>query len=435
MAACGVTRPPCTGVLSAGWLNDGEREERMSRYHWMLLSLLVGFWGLVGINRLGITYLFPILVPAFHLALWQTGLLISGTSFTWAFSSWISGWLSDHYGRRRVMLPGAAFACVTTAAMGATWNFLSLFIVRDLIGIGDGVGWPNGQAVIAEEFPRERRALVQGAFTAGYPLFGSVLGALIVTGLAVHLGWRWVFPILGGVFFLVVIGLWVVMREPGAGTRSRRRLELDWRSAFAAVRDRRVIVLMLIQSGALGWLQVGVGYNTLFLTRVRHVSLSEAGAILAISGVVGVVGTLLLPALSDYAGRKPVMVAGGVLSGVLLTLYALGHLSLPLAVAVLAANAFFVAVLVPLGSATIVSEIVGADVAATAMGAINFVGVIIGTFLLPLAGGVVAGAFGLPSALMIAAVCAAVAGLLVLGLPETAPRVLLRRGTETPVVA
>ena len=120
----------------------------MSRYHWGLLGLLTGFWGLVGINRLGIQFIFPAIVPAFHLSTTQVSLLVTGTSFTWAFSSWGSGWLSDRFGRKRVLVPGALFACLATMLQGVAGNFLSLFIIRDLVGIGDGVGWPNGQSTL-----------------------------------------------------------------------------------------------------------------------------------------------------------------------------------------------------------------------------------------------------------------------------------------------
>jgi MFS family permease len=396
----------------------------MSRYHWALLGLLTGFWGLVGINRLGIQFVFPYIVPLFHLSVTQVSLLVTGTSFTWAFSSWASGWLSDRYGRRTVLVPGALFACLTTMAQGAAWNFLSLFVIRDLVGLGDGVGWPNGQSSLAEEVPAERRAVVAGVFTAGYPLFGSVIGGFIIPPMAQYMGWRWVFPILGGVFLLVVLGLWLVMREPRRSVRPER---LDWRNLFVAARDRRVLVLMLIQSGALAWLQVGVVLNVLFLTRVLHASPILAGQIVAYSGAAAIVGTLVLPALSDYIGRRPAILGGGLISATLLGLYILGHFPIAISAALLAANAFFEAVIIPLGSATCVAETVGEDARATAMGTVNFVGVIIGTLLLPLAAGIVADRFGLGTAYLIAVACVAIAGLLVLTIPETAPRVLSRR--------
>jgi ACS family hexuronate transporter-like MFS transporter len=398
----------------------------MARSRWypfVLVGLLFGFWGLVGVNRLGIQFLFPFIVKEFHLSLTQVSLLVSGTSATWAISSWLSGWLSDRYGRRKVLVPGALFACLTTMAQGLATNFLSLFIVRDLVGIGDGVGWPNGQSALAEEVPAERRALVAGIFTSGYPLFGSVIAGLIFAPLALALGWHWVFPIVGVFFLVVVLALWFVMREP---PRRERPTSLSWRNAVGLVRDRRVLVLMLIQSGALGWLQVGVVVQVLFLQRVLHASPVLAGRVVAISTLGAIAGTLLLPALSDVIGRRPTIVAGGLLSAVLLGIYVIGQFPIGIATALLTANAFFQAAIIPLGSATYVVELVGEENRATTMGGVNLVGVVIGTFLLPLLAGTVGDHFGLTNAYLIAVVCVAIAGLLALVLPETAPRAVAR---------
>ena len=55
----------------------------MARSRWypfILVGLLFGFWGLVGVNRLGIQFLFPFIVKDFHLNLTQVSLLVSGTS-------------------------------------------------------------------------------------------------------------------------------------------------------------------------------------------------------------------------------------------------------------------------------------------------------------------------------------------------------------------
>src|SRR5207244_1917957 len=81
--------------------------------------------------------------------------------------------------------------------IGLSWNFLSLFVLRDLLGFGDGVSLTTGQGTIAERTNPDRRALFQGIFTGGYNLFGLALGAFIVTHLATAFGWRWVFPLIG----------------------------------------------------------------------------------------------------------------------------------------------------------------------------------------------------------------------------------------------
>ena len=100
-----------------------------------------------------------------------------------------------------------AFTALATAAMGATWNFLSMFVVRDLLGLGDGIGWSVGQATISEEAAPQRRGFNQALYNAGYSFFGVGLGALIVTTLTAHLGWRWVFPIIGMVTAVVFVAL------------------------------------------------------------------------------------------------------------------------------------------------------------------------------------------------------------------------------------
>jgi predicted MFS family arabinose efflux permease len=406
-----------------------ERGTGRPAYPWVVLGLLTAFWGVVGLNRIGISFIFPIIVPEFHMAFWQAGLLISGTSLTWAISTWGSGWLSDHFGRRRVLLPGAALACVLTAAMGGAWNFASMFVIRDLIGFGDGVGWPNSQAVLAAVFPARLRALAGGVFTGGYTLFGSVLGPIIVITLAIALGWRPVFPIIGAVFALVVVALWFVLKEPPRSAASPPTL--TWGSAFSLLRNRHVIVLMLIQVGALAWLQVGTGFNTLFLTDIRHIPLGATRPILTAMGVASLLGILLLPPLSDYAGRKLTVTLGGVLSGVALGLYIFGNFGIVTTTALLCVSAFCWGVMIPLGSATCVIELVGDHAWGTAMGTVNFAGAILGTFVLPTLAGVVADRFGLSTAMAIAAVAVAIGGLLMLAIPETAPLVLARRATRT----
>jgi MFS family permease len=407
---------------------------------WLVLGLLTAFWGLVGLNRLGISYLFPIIVPEFHMAYWQASLLISGTSATWAVTSWLSGWLADRYGRRRVMLPGAALACVSTVAMGGAWGFGSMLVVREFVGIGDGVGWSTGQAVLAGEFSAKRRAFVQSVFTSGYTLFGSVLGALIVTRLAESLGWRPVFPIVGGVFFLVVLGLYLFMREPprasapaDAPADAPAPAKPSWADGLKVIRNRTVLLLMIVQAGALGWLQVSVGYNALFLTRVRGMALVDAGDILAIFGIAGLVGTLTLPALSDYLGRKPTMLVAGLVSGGCMIAYALAGAGTAASTALLAASAFFEGVLIPLAAATCVVENVPVRMQATAMGAVNFAGVVVGTFVMPMVAGFLADGLGLTAPIVLAGICAVVAGVAVAGITESAPRVLARRAAPAAV--
>ncbi|MCL6592441.1 MAG: MFS transporter, partial [Alicyclobacillus sp.] len=110
------------------------------RLEWTCVLLLAITWGFVALNRVGMAYLFPYVKPAFHLNFTEVGLLLSGTSATWAFSALVGGYLGDRLGFKAIYLGCMLAAALFSSLIGATWNFISIFIVRDLIGLGDGVG-------------------------------------------------------------------------------------------------------------------------------------------------------------------------------------------------------------------------------------------------------------------------------------------------------
>jgi MFS family permease len=394
---------------------------RPAGYEVAIMVLLVLFWGCIGLNRAGIGFIFPIIVPLFHMQFWQAGLLISGTSITWAFSSWLGGWVSDNRGRRAVLLPAVAFTALATAAMGATWNFLSMFVVRDLLGLGDGIGWSVGQATISAETAPQRRGLNQALYNAGYSFFGVGLGALIVTSLATSLGWRWVFPIIGVVTAVVFVALFAVMREPSSNTQRRR---IEWRAALGLLRGRSVLLITVMGCATLAWLQLSIGYNVLFLTKVRGFSLVEAGSVVSVWGLMGTAGQVLLPLASDFLGRRPVVILSAMLCAATLAVYLTVNFDLSGMRLLAAASGFFGFGLGPIVIATCVSEAVPMEMCGAALGMTNFFAVVMGTALMPVVGGIVADHFGLAAALWLAVGAQILMAGLMVGVTETAPRIV-----------
>ncbi len=398
-------------------------EGRSKRYEYGILIILVLFWGLVGLNRAGIGFIFPKIVPAFHMALWQAGLLLSGTSITWAFSSWIGGWLSDRHGRRKVLLPAVGFMLLMTAAMGAAWNFLSMFVVRDFLGIGDGVGWSVGEAAVGEDATPERRGFNQGIFTAGYTFVGAGLGALIITHLTVALGWRWVFPIIAAAGILVWIALFALMREPARRVQHRR---IDWQQSARLLRDPSMLAITIAGCAVLTWLLLDYGFDVLFLTKMRHFSLIQAGEIMSAWGLAGAAGQLLLPLLSDFAGRKPIVIVSALACAASLAFFITGAYGFAGMQLLLGLSGFFGSGLLPIVLATCVSELVSDELRGAALGMTNFFGVIVGGTLMPALGGVVADHFTLAATLWLSVASQIVVAGTLLAVRETAPRVVAR---------
>jgi MFS family permease len=406
------------------------RDAKSTTYEFTILALLFLFWGSVGLNRLGIGAIFPVIVPEFHLEGWQTGLLISGTSVTWAISSWVGGFLSDRHGRRKVLLPAVGFVALMTGAMGAAGGFLSMFIVRDLLGIGDGVGWSVGQATVNEESAPERRGINQAVFTVGYTLIGVGIGSIIITRLTVLLGWRLVFPLIGAATALIAVALFFVMREP----KTRRAERADWREAVSLLRDPSLVFITIAGCAVLTWLAVFVGYNTLYLTKQRGFALPDAGTITAIWGFSGAAGQIVLPLISDRLGRRPVVFVSAVVSAATLGLYLLGGYEIWPTRLLAGLCGFCGFGLLPIVLATCVSESVSDEQRGAALGMTNFFGVIIGTSLMPFIGGLLSD-ISLAATLGLAVAAQIVVAAAMLLVKETAPRILARRASPAAAAA
>lgn len=172
-------------------------QNRPKSYEWKIVILLAILWGTVGLDRLVIVYLFPILIPEFGLNNAQAGALTSVLAMTWAGSAWVLGSVSDRYGRKKVLLPAVVFFSLMSWLTGVAKSYGSLMAIRGLMGVGEGAVFSTSVATVAEESTPTKRGLNLGIHQSCFPLVGIGLGAIISTQLAQSFGWRPVFFIVG----------------------------------------------------------------------------------------------------------------------------------------------------------------------------------------------------------------------------------------------
>jgi predicted MFS family arabinose efflux permease len=274
----------------------------------------------------------------------------------------------------------------------------------------------------------QRRGLSQALFTAGYTLIGAGLGALIITRLSAHLGWRAVFPIIGAATALAVIALAFVMREPA---EARSHGKTDWRSAIRLLRSPSLVLLTIMTCAILSWLQVFAFFNHTFLVKVRHFDEVDAGAIASAWGLIGSLGSVLIPLASDFWGRKPVVLGSALVCAASLALYLFGGFDAGATQLLLGLSGFCGFGVLPIVLATCVSEAVPENERGAALGVTNFFGVIVGTTLMPILAGQIADSFGIVAALTIPILAQVVVVVLIMAITETAPRLVARTRAAT----
>ena len=95
------------------------------------------------------------------------------------------GWLADRTSRRGLIALGAGVWCAATASCGLASTFVQLFLARIGVGVGEAALSPAAMSMMSDSFPKERRAMPIGVYTAAAAAGAGL--ALIVGGAVIQL--------------------------------------------------------------------------------------------------------------------------------------------------------------------------------------------------------------------------------------------------------
>ena len=399
-------------------------QQRNTSYMLGLMLVLTLGNGIVGFDRQTVAFLAPFIVDDLKLTNAQIGLTASALSLAIAISSFFGSQLADQSGRRKAMLVGCTLLfSLLSGASGLATTLVMLLAARFLLGLSEGPIVPISQAMILDASSPKWRGFNMG-FMQMVGAFGiaGFLGPRVATQLGEAHG-RQTAMFLSIIPGLIVAAMMVflVKRDPSRpqAERAARRNPVADFAVLLKIRNMRIS--LAIAGLITGWLVVESTFLVLFLTDVKGMTAIDAGAVVSYGGIGAFAGGLLFPFLSDWYGRKPILVIGSLAA-------MLG----PLAMVMLPADptALSLAMLLgwmplgiaPLYCATVPTESVNPAMAATAVGMSMGFAELFGGFVVPPLAGYAADAFGLQAVFYICMGLALLSALAALFLTETAPR-------------
>ncbi len=258
------------------------------------------------------------LLPLVYLAvISEFGVGVGAIAFLAAIANVATGLVQLSYGgltrvvSRRAALAAGNFVMGAGLAAQALASGFGTFAVANVISrIGGSPQHPVGNALLAEQFPPERRGFAISAHIAGGnvgTLAVPLLGAWLIAGV----GWRWTVVLFGAPAMLIALGLFALVRESGADRAAAREQGTIREGYRSILRDRDLLWLYL--SSVLGGGGRGLGVVNIFvpLYLARVIGLDDATVALMYTVLLigSVPGPLLAGWLSDRLGRKPVIVA------------------------------------------------------------------------------------------------------------------------------
>lgn len=392
-------------------------------YQAVLVALLSLNFGIVFFDRNALNFLMPFVKPDLDLSNTQVGILASGLSLTWALAAFVIGIVSDRTGSRKGILIIATVAFSLCSFMsGIASSFALLLGARLLMGVSEGGIMPISQTMLATEVSPERRGLAMGiAQNFGSNLLGSFAAPVLLVAFANMFSWHHAF-FLAGVPGLITAGLmWWIIREPERDASSVSNVARPKLTILEALSERNILICSGQAVLLVSYLVICWAFMPLFLTEVRGYDPDRMSWLMGTLGISATVGSFVISGISDYIGRKPVMIIMPFI-GVILPLGAMFFHG-PIWVMYII---FFVGWglngIFPMFMATVPSESVDPLHTATVVGLCMGIGEVLGGVLSPSIAGYAADLAGLQAPLWIMLVLTIIGGFLAMGLRETAPR-------------
>src|SRR5271170_2527526 len=157
----------------------------------------------------------------------QGSLSASQDQIIWVLTSYIvaaaiatplTGWLSDRFGRRRLLLWSVAGFTVASALCGLSDSLVQIVVARLLQGLCGASLVPLSQATLLDINPRERQGQAMAVWGMGV-MVGPILGPTLGGWLTENYDWRWVFFINVPIGALATFGIWRYIRPAAASRR------------------------------------------------------------------------------------------------------------------------------------------------------------------------------------------------------------------------
>ncbi len=217
-------------------------------------------------------------------------------------------WVADNANRRNIISLAVGTWSVMTVFCGAAGGFLSLFLARVGVGVGEAGAAPPTQSLIADYVPPQRRGSVMAILGLNLAI-GVLLGFLFGGWVGQYFGWRVAFYVVGIPGVILALLVRFTLREPPRGHSesldAREKRPSVWASLkyFMKRPTFRHMPLAAALFTVAAWAQLA--WMPAFFIRVHGLHSGIVGTWLGIIyGVFGALSVLLGGFLADKLAAK-----------------------------------------------------------------------------------------------------------------------------------
>ena len=284
----------------------------LSKYRFVIAALLLAGHLSVGLNIFTVSPIFPLVIDEYQISRAAAGLLVALPLLVAAALGLPSGMLIARVGIRRSFIIGWASIALLSLS-GLAPNFLTLVLLRSVIGLGFAFVLTTSGPLLMQWFPTKEITVMNALTTAALSL-GIALSVATAAPLSDFMDWQTALTVfaLPGVAGLIA---WMILgRESGGVPMSVQGLTLQ--EVGGVLRNRTVVLLLAADAGILVQYTAFTGWLPTFYNENRGISLSQAGFITGMLPLVGVFAVLVGGAVAlRIRSPKVLFATSGVMAG------------------------------------------------------------------------------------------------------------------------
>lgn len=297
----------------------------------IMLAVTIGY-GFAYTCRLALSVVKKPLIDGGIFSAEQLGMIGSALFYGYAFGKLTNGFLADHANIKRFFATGVLLSALINLAMGHTLLLWVWIILWGLNGWFQGFGAPTGAVVLSQWFSKGERGRFYGIWSTAHSM-GEGLTFVGSATLVTYFGWQSGFWGPGIFCVFVALGIYLLMQDrphtlglpPIAAWKSKTgvipesEVEISQKTSQAqlSILKTPTIWILGLASATMYVTRYAINsWGVLYLQEIKGYTLVEAGSMLGVNTLAGIVGCVAYGFISDNlfrAKRPPVTLIFGII--------------------------------------------------------------------------------------------------------------------------